>query len=70
MAFSYVAAAVKTTNLKDLRHCKSESDLQNGNIRHRNQKFVFITLLLLLRSFTLFHISFSLLTLISIPLLV
>ena len=28
MAFSYVAVATKTTNLEDLRHFESASDLQ------------------------------------------
>ena len=64
MAFSYVAAAAKTTNLEDSRHSKSASDLQecislygeNRNIRDTNQKFVLLrycTFYVLLRYFIL-----------------
>ena len=76
--FSYMVAAANTTNLQDLRHSESPSNLQQFlylvvkgkiNISDRNQKFV----LLCYYNFyvlLLFHISFSLLTLISIPFMV
>ena len=73
-----MVAAANTTNLQDLRHSESPSNLQQFldlvvkgkiNISDRNQKFV----LLCYYNFyvlLLFHISFSLLTLISIPFMV
>ena len=51
MAFSYIAAAAKTTDLEDSRHSESASDLkqclyvtvgESRNIRNTNQKFVLL----------------------------
>ena len=51
MAFSYIAAAAKTTDLEDSRHSESASDLkqclyltvgESRNIRNTNQQFVLL----------------------------
>ena len=74
-----MAVAPKTTNLENLRHSESASDLQQCLYLMCKKKIgmldtgtrnLFYYVIVTFTFFTLFHISFSLLTLISIALLV
>ena len=78
-AFSYVAIAAKASNLEDLRHSELASDIEQFLCLMCKEKIgilgigtrnLFYYVFVILCSFMLFHISFSLLTLISILLLV
>ena len=72
VAISYMAVAAKTTNLQDLRHSESASDLQQCLYLTVKRKQEYwrqepeIVLLRYCNFYPLFHISFSLLTSINI----